>query len=146
MPLCESSLSVSFSHITSLVKNGVNSINVSVSFFFALTSHLMRAVPFSVVPRSVALPLIRGLFNFTFQQYNVLLHVFSIFRIFLDAENFHLLPWPAFSSDISLIECMWSIGYWVTGSFPYVNLYSILSIHNLSNIILNWWFTTYFST
>uniref|UniRef100_A0AAZ3QA78 Tc1-like transposase DDE domain-containing protein n=1 Tax=Oncorhynchus tshawytscha TaxID=74940 RepID=A0AAZ3QA78_ONCTS len=42
-----------------------------------------------------------------FQHDNARPHVARICTQFLEAENVPVLPWPAFSPDMSLIELFW---------------------------------------
>ncbi|PRD28206.1 UNVERIFIED_CONTAM: Transposable element Tcb1 transposase [Trichonephila clavipes] len=63
----------------------------------------------SEVLEPVVLPYIQGLATAIFQQDNARLHMTRIVRRFFVNHQIELLPWPARSPDLSLIENMWSM-------------------------------------
>ena len=58
--------------------------------------------------RPIAVPFVR-LHNVTFQQDNARPHVARICTEFLQAEQVPVLPWPAYSPDMSPIEHLWDV-------------------------------------
>ncbi|GFW90235.1 transposable element Tcb2 transposase [Trichonephila clavipes] len=76
---------------------------------FRVDSTLNSACYISGVLLPVALPFIRALRNPAFKQDNARQHVAGIVRTFLDTKNVRLLPCPARSPDLSLIENVWSM-------------------------------------
>ena len=58
--------------------------------------------------RPIVVPFVR-LHNVTFQQDNARPHVARICTEFLQAEQVPVLPWPAYSPDMSPIEHLWDV-------------------------------------
>ncbi|GFU69121.1 transposable element Tc1 transposase [Trichonephila clavipes] len=55
------------------------------------------------------LPFLQGLPGAVFQQDNARPHVAKTLKSYLDSQQVQLLPWPAFSPDMSPIEHVWDI-------------------------------------
>ena len=58
------------------------------------------------IPRPIVVPFIRH-HHLMFQHDNARPHVARICTQFLEAENVPVLPWPAYSPDMSPIELVW---------------------------------------
>ncbi|GFV20845.1 transposable element Tcb2 transposase [Trichonephila clavipes] len=56
-----------------------------------------------------AIPFLQGLPGAVFQQDNARPHVAKTVKSYLDSQQVQLLPWPAYSPDMSLIELVWDI-------------------------------------
>ncbi len=56
----------------------------------------------------VAVPFVRR-HNLVFRQDNARPHTARVATTFLQLHNVHILPWPAFSPDMSPIEHLWNI-------------------------------------
>ncbi|GFX13744.1 transposable element Tcb2 transposase [Trichonephila clavipes] len=56
-----------------------------------------------------AIPFLQGLPGAEFQQDNARPHVAKTVKSYLDSQQVQLLPWPAYSPDMSPIEHVWNI-------------------------------------
>ncbi|GFV57029.1 transposable element Tcb2 transposase [Trichonephila clavipes] len=56
-----------------------------------------------------AIPFLQGLPGAVFQQDNARPHVAKTVKSYLDSQQVQLLPWPAYSLDMSPIEHLWDI-------------------------------------
>ncbi|GFW02310.1 transposable element Tcb1 transposase [Trichonephila clavipes] len=56
-----------------------------------------------------AIPFLQGLPGAVFQQNNARPHVAKTVKSYLDSQQVQLLPWPAYSLDMSPIEHVWDI-------------------------------------
>ncbi|GFV84116.1 transposable element Tcb2 transposase [Trichonephila clavipes] len=56
-----------------------------------------------------AIPFLQGLPGAVFQQDNARPHVAKTVKSYLDSQKVQLLPWPAYSPDMSPIEHVWDI-------------------------------------
>ncbi|GFU54219.1 transposable element Tcb2 transposase [Trichonephila clavipes] len=56
-----------------------------------------------------AIPFLQGLPGGVFQQDNAHTHVAKTVKSYLDSQQVQLLPWPAYSPDMSPIEHVWDI-------------------------------------
>ncbi|GFW68679.1 transposable element Tcb1 transposase [Trichonephila clavipes] len=56
-----------------------------------------------------AIPFLQGLPGAVFQQDNARPHVAKTVRSYLDSQQVQLLPWPAYSPDMSPNEHVWNI-------------------------------------
>ncbi|GFU64396.1 transposable element Tcb1 transposase [Trichonephila clavipes] len=61
------------------------------------------------VLQSQAIPFLQGLPGAVFQQDNARPHVAKTVKSYLDSQQVQLLPWPAYSPDMSPIEHVWDI-------------------------------------
>ncbi|GFW53396.1 transposable element Tcb1 transposase [Trichonephila clavipes] len=55
------------------------------------------------------IPFLQGLPGAVFQQDNARTHIAKTVKSYLDSQQVQLLPWPAYSPDISPIEHVWDI-------------------------------------
>ncbi|GFT82381.1 transposable element Tc1 transposase [Trichonephila clavipes] len=73
-----------------------------------------RRIPECIIERhsgrtSGGIPFLQGLPGTVFQQDNARPHVAKTVKSYLDSQQVQLLPWPAYSPDISPIEHEWDI-------------------------------------
>ncbi|GFT38050.1 transposable element Tc1 transposase [Trichonephila clavipes] len=61
------------------------------------------------VLQTQAIPFLQGLPGAVFQQDNARPHVAKTVKSYLDSQQVQLLPWPAYSPDMSSIEHVWDI-------------------------------------
>ncbi|GFU01082.1 transposable element Tcb1 transposase [Trichonephila clavipes] len=59
-----------------------------------------------------AIPFLQGLPGAVFQQDNARPHVAKTVKSYLDSQQVQLLPWPAYSPDMSPIDHVWDIVGW----------------------------------
>ncbi|GFV03405.1 transposable element Tcb2 transposase [Trichonephila clavipes] len=55
------------------------------------------------------IPFLQGIPEAIFQQDNARLHIAKTVRDFCSVQHMQLLPWPAYSPDMSLIEYVWDL-------------------------------------
>ena len=57
-------------------------------------------------------PFLQGIPKAIFQQVNAHPHIAKTVRVFCSAQHVQLLPWPAYSPDMSPIEHVWELLGW----------------------------------